>query len=630
MPYIKDINDNSLVIPLDEERSVLGRGPQATVQVPGEKIEPRHAVIWRGSDGRYHLKIHTSDIRAASDAAVMRLTDGGRIVLGTRTYTFHEGSPPIPSADPAQTAAPAKRDPSSMMSSSIMDVMSEYEHHKKEADSEKTVWYNSTPLWFGLIVVTIFGLMYLVITLLPDAKPTSPEEMAQRSAEWKELVGAIMDDMERNPDKYKDFKADGDPDKILKSLGMDPTKVREFVFDKAFGGGGGGGGSPSGGKGGGGGGGSGGMPSVEKKKGGNVSMTIKDDATGRAVASGGPDMMSSGGGGGGGVLQVSEGGQAEINFENTGKADQSKQVMEDVSVGSKEDKPKGGNLNGALPDVGGMEGSTLKVSDKNQTEGGGGGVKEMLPEEQHNTDDLEETLLEHLGDTEKEGDRTKAVSGDPPAKRRRGGDDFQVAEDPNVCNSRVLENVSTDTAPFVHVTQAGVFEVGVREGDETRSTVLWDGGSADGAGVADGGVSVPIGFEGQTAEVRSEDGASIWVAILDATGEQVDGFPVERVGGDLRHPRISPDGEGGVIVTWEKADEGKRVVEVFVRRFDALGRPAGKAERVAKLLTTNHAYPAAAARTDGAIALAWLEPGMPGKADIHARLMGGAAKWGCE
>ncbi|MBZ0271855.1 FHA domain-containing protein [bacterium] len=593
----------------------IGSAASCDIVIPDGGVMAEHATIFVRGEGRAYLRNHDANaptyVNGRHVPSTAPVNDGATIRAGDINLLFTSAavadidSPPAP-APPVFDAAPAERPGSAAEAqhNAILDVLTEHEQSARAEKIKHTFFYNLTPVKLAIGGASLLALAVVGAMIL---RAIDPEAIAAKKGidkeNWKELVGKVMDDMEKNPEKYKDFKAKGDPEKVLMKLGMDPEKVKNFVVGRAFGSGAGGasGGSKTGSSSSSSAGGAGRTLDIEG--GGNASITVKDGG-----GSGGGESESSspsGGGGGGMGIRASGDGQADMHFENTAETDQSEKVAQGTKIGDESAK---GDGTGAIPNIQGK--GQLNVHDKNRAKG-----KDIaMPEDEGEGGDLEEALA----------GKTKEATN----RRRRPAQAGESFAEPGCPADVLLAHLSPDARAAIAPAPLGGFVVGWIEGADA-AWARW----FPNAGVAE---DAPNGLDAPAAraaivELPGGRGARVFadergVMVRLTQGDESETIEVSDEPGTHAAPAIASAGDG-FVVAWEATDPATARTSMRWRAFATDGSPRGDTRSFA-METFRQAGPALASNDDGQVALAWIERpqyGIEARVRVQVLAPGGGA-----
>ncbi len=129
---------------------------------------------------------------------------------------------------------------------------------------------------------------------------------------------------------------------------------------------------------------------------------------------------------------------------------------------------------------------------------------------------------------------------------------------------------------------------------------------------------------------RNPTAVDIYAQRLNASGDALwamDGVPVCTAGGDQSRSRLVPDGQFGMIISWE--DERADVGDVYVQRMGSFGTPVWTADGVALCdLSMEQSSPRMVSDESGGAVVVWLDA-RSGYIDIYAQRVDpdGSERW---
>lgn len=129
------------------------------------------------------------------------------------------------------------------------------------------------------------------------------------------------------------------------------------------------------------------------------------------------------------------------------------------------------------------------------------------------------------------------------------------------------------------------------------------------SGLGDGGFVVAW-----QEDVRDGDGLGVMARRYDAHGRPHGGeFPLNaHAAGHQYGPALAGLSDGGFVAAWTSADQDGSGLGIYVRRYDAGGRPAGAEARVNAHGANDQYAPALAALQRGGFAVAWMSADQDG------------------
>lgn len=127
---------------------------------------------------------------------------------------------------------------------------------------------------------------------------------------------------------------------------------------------------------------------------------------------------------------------------------------------------------------------------------------------------------------------------------------------------------------------------------------------------------------------EGDEGEDVWIRRFSASGKPLadESRVNSTVEGDQTLPFVSSAASGDFVVVWSSRQPDGEGSDVFGRRFEASGRPAGGEFRVHAETSGEQSFPRVASAPNGEFVIAWESEGSDGSSDIYVRRFDAAGR----